>query len=81
MHTNLVVRDWEKLVGFYRDVFGCEPTRSNQLRGATRLARLWRDQDKLVKARDLLRPIYDRFTEGIDTLDLEDAKTQLDQLG
>ena len=25
VHTNLVVRDWEKLVGFYRDVFGCTP--------------------------------------------------------
>ena len=25
VHTNLIARDWRKLVGFYRDVFGCEP--------------------------------------------------------
>ena len=25
VHTNLIARDWKKLVGFYRDVFGCEP--------------------------------------------------------
>jgi len=29
-HTNLIAHDWERLVAFYRDVFGCErlePTR------------------------------------------------------
>jgi predicted enzyme related to lactoylglutathione lyase len=25
VHTNLVARDWKKLVRFYCDVFGCEP--------------------------------------------------------
>jgi len=25
VHTNLIARDWKKLVGFYREVFGCEP--------------------------------------------------------
>ena len=24
-HTNLIARDWKRLVQFYRDVFGCEP--------------------------------------------------------
>ncbi len=24
-HTNLVARDWRRLVSFYRDLFGCEP--------------------------------------------------------
>jgi predicted enzyme related to lactoylglutathione lyase len=25
VHTNLIARDWKKLVRFYRDVFGCIP--------------------------------------------------------
>ncbi|HYY35498.1 MAG TPA: VOC family protein [Candidatus Binatia bacterium] len=25
VHTNLIARDWEKMVRFYSDVFGCEP--------------------------------------------------------
>jgi catechol 2,3-dioxygenase-like lactoylglutathione lyase family enzyme len=25
VHTNLVARDWRRLAGFYRDVFGCVP--------------------------------------------------------
>ena len=33
-----------------------------------------------MDARDLLRPIYDCFTEGFDTLDLKQAKALLDEL-
>jgi len=25
VHTNLIARDWKRLVSFYTDVFGCEP--------------------------------------------------------
>jgi predicted enzyme related to lactoylglutathione lyase len=25
VHTNLIARDWKRLVRFYREVFGCEP--------------------------------------------------------
>jgi predicted enzyme related to lactoylglutathione lyase len=25
VHTNLIARDWKRLVQFYSDVFGCEP--------------------------------------------------------
>ena len=31
-------------------------------------------------ARDLLSPVYDWFTEGLDTPDLKDAKALLDEL-
>jgi len=51
-----------------------------ELRAATNLARLWRDQGKRSEARDLLSPIYSWFTEGFDTPVLQDAKTLLDQL-
>ena len=51
-----------------------------ELRAATSLARIWRDQGKRTEARDLLAPIYGWFTEGFDTPVLQDAKALLDQL-
>jgi predicted ATPase len=39
-----------------------------ELRGATSFARLWHKQDRALQARELLAPIYDRFTEGFGTL-------------
>ena len=51
-----------------------------ELRAATSLTRLWRDQGKRCEARDLLAPVYGWFTEGFDTPILKDAKVLLDQL-
>ena len=51
-----------------------------ELRAATSLARLWREQGKRTEAHDLLAPIYSWFTEGFDTRVLKDAKSLLDQL-
>ena len=51
-----------------------------ELRAATSLARLWRDQGKCTEARDLLAPVYGWFTEGFDTPVLQDAKALLDRL-
>jgi hypothetical protein len=33
-----------------------------------------------MQAYDLLNPIYASFTEGVDTRDLKEAKTLLDEL-
>jgi predicted ATPase len=55
-------------------------TRGYELRAATSLARLWREQDRRTEARDLLAPVYDWFTEGFDSPDLNDAKALLDEL-
>ena len=44
------------------------------------MARLWRDHGKRDEARDLLAPLYGRFTEGFDTLDLKEAKALLEEL-
>ena len=57
-----------------------QEARSFELRAATGLARLWRDQGKRTEARDLLAPIYGWFTEGFDTADLKDAKALLDEM-
>jgi hypothetical protein len=51
-----------------------------ELRAATGLARLWRDQGKRAEAQDLLAPVYGWFTEGFDTPVLQDGKVLLDQL-
>jgi class 3 adenylate cyclase/predicted ATPase len=51
-----------------------------ELRAASSLARLWRDQGKHGKARDLLAPVYGWFTEGFETLDLKEARMLLDEL-
>ena len=55
-------------------------TRGYELRAATSLARLWREQGRRGDARDLLAPVYGWFTEGFDTADLKEAKRLLDEL-
>jgi class 3 adenylate cyclase/predicted ATPase len=57
-----------------------QQAKSLELRAATSLARLWRDQGKLAQGHDLLAPVYGWFTEGFDTTDLKDAKALLDEL-
>ena len=51
-----------------------------ELRCVTSLARLWRNQARSNEARELLAPVYDRFTEGFDTADLKAAKSLLEEL-
>ena len=51
-----------------------------ELRAATSLARLWRDQDRSAEMTTLLQPLHDRFAEGFETADLKAAKTLLDEL-
>ena len=57
-----------------------QQAKSWELRAAMSLARLWRDQGKGDKARDLLAPVFAWFTEGFDTLDLKEARALLDEL-
>jgi predicted ATPase len=63
------------------DMHRCEGTRSLELRAAMSLNRLWQQQGKRREARELLAPIYDWFTEGFDTADLQEAKALLAELG
>jgi predicted ATPase len=57
-----------------------QKARSFELRAATNLARLRRDQGKRDAAREVLVPVYGGFTEGFDTPDLKEAKALLDEL-
>ena len=51
-----------------------------ELRAAMNLARLWAIRGKRVEARSLLAPVYDYFTEGFGTRDLQEARLLLDEL-
>jgi class 3 adenylate cyclase/predicted ATPase len=62
------------------DVARHQDAKSLELRAAMSLSRLWQQQGKRTEARALLVPIYDWFTEGFDTADLQEAKVLLDAL-
>jgi predicted ATPase len=62
------------------EIARAQQARSFELRAATSLARLWRDQGRRTEARDLLGPVYGWFTEGFDTPDLIEAKALLEEL-
>jgi predicted ATPase len=51
-----------------------------ELRTATSLARLWRDQHRVGAARELLSAIRDRFSEGLKTRDVLRADALLQEL-
>jgi predicted ATPase/DNA-binding winged helix-turn-helix (wHTH) protein len=52
-----------------------------ELRAATSLARLMLNRGQPAPAKQLLAPVFCRFTEGFNTADLREARTLLDQLG
>ena len=58
-----------------------QQAKSYELRTATSLAGLRRDQGRRTEARDLLAPIYGWFSEGFNTTDLKEAKALLEELG
>ncbi len=67
---------------FYR---GAEVAREQgalfwELRLAVSLARLRIEQNRHVEARQILAPVYGRFTEGFATADLQAARAMLDAL-
>jgi predicted ATPase len=57
-----------------------QQAKSWELRAATSLARLWQQQGKRQDAYELLAPVYNWFTEGFDTADLQEAKALLEVL-
>lgn len=79
-YQDTAVQAIERFAGHVAQYLGGGLARSLELRAAMGLARLWREQDKRREARDLLQPIYDWFSEGFDTQDLEDARGLLAEL-
>jgi predicted ATPase len=62
------------------DVARRQEAKSLELRAAVSLSRLWQQQGKRTEAYELLAPIYGWFTEGFDTVDLQEAKALLEAL-
>jgi len=57
-----------------------QQARSFELRATCDLARLWQRQGRLQQAFDALRAIYEQFTEGFATPDVEAAAALLRSL-
>jgi predicted ATPase len=62
------------------DVARRQEAKSLELQAATSLARLWQQQGKRAEAHKLLSDVYNWFTEGFDTKDLQEAKALLETL-
>jgi predicted ATPase len=57
-----------------------QSAKSLELRAVMSLSRLWQQQGKQQEAHAMLAEIYNWFTEGFDTKDLQEAKTLLEEL-
>jgi predicted ATPase len=57
-----------------------QQAKSLELRAVMSLARLWQHQGKQKEAHEMLVEIYNWFTEGFDTKDLQDAKRLVEEL-
>ena len=62
------------------DVARRQQAKALELRAAMRLVHLWQRQGKRTAAYELLAPVYNWFTEGFDTADLQEAKTLREML-
>jgi predicted ATPase len=75
-----VVRSAEECYRRALDVARRQGARSFELRAAVSLSRLWQAADRHDEARELLAPIYEWFTEGLDRPELREAAALLDEL-
>jgi predicted ATPase len=57
-----------------------QDARHFELRAATDLSRYWAEQGQSKLAHDLLAPVLDWFTEGLDTPDVVAARTHLSRM-
>jgi class 3 adenylate cyclase/predicted ATPase len=76
--SRAAVGEIEALLSESIEIARRQQARCWELRAACDLARLWQQQGRDIEAFNLLRSIYDQFTEGFDTPDLLNAKAILD---
>jgi predicted ATPase len=63
-----------------REIARHQQAKSLELRAMMSLSRLWQQQGKHHEARTALAAVYNWFTEGFDTKDLQEAKALLEEL-
>ncbi len=51
-----------------------------ELRACVSKARVWRDRGLRDDAREIVTPVYRWFSEGLDTIDLKEARAVLEGL-
>ncbi|MGE0822441.1 MAG: hypothetical protein AB7G75_11475 [Candidatus Binatia bacterium] len=62
------------------DIAQRQQAKSLELRAVMSLARLWQQQGKIAEAHRMLSEVYNWFTEGFDTKDLQEAQALLEEL-
>jgi|GEM_PF-1317868 serine/threonine protein kinase/tetratricopeptide (TPR) repeat protein len=72
-------QDAEKEFQLALNIARKQEAKSLELRAGMSLARLWQSQDKPQEAWRTLSDIYNWFTEGFDTADLQEAKSLLEK--
>lgn len=78
--SKVVMQEAEKSFLKAIDIARQQQAKSLELRAATSLARLWQRQGWKKQAHKLLSEAYDWFTEGFDTVDLQEAQSLLAEL-
>ena len=61
-------------------VAGSQQAKSLELRAVTSLSWVWQQQGKKEEARAIMTEIYNWFSEGFYTADMQEAKALLDEL-
>jgi len=75
--TSVVWFDLEECFLKAIDIAQRQQAKSLELRATMSPARLWQRQGKQHKAHQMLSEIYNWFTEGFDTKDLQEANSAL----
>ena len=77
------VMDEDEIERFFRqaiEIARSQQAKSLELRAKMSLGHLWQRQGKKAEAHRMLAEIYNWFTEGFDTVDLQEAKVLLEEL-
>jgi class 3 adenylate cyclase/predicted ATPase len=77
-HPPAVMEEAEHSFHQALSVAGSQGAKISGLRAAMSLSRLWHSQGKAVEARALLAGVYGWFTEGFETVDLQEALALLE---